>query len=897
MSSFLYSLGRRAFAARKTVVVLWLLLLALTGGAGLAFNNGLDNNVTIPGTESQSALDRLSVTFPQVSGASAQVTAVAPQGMDAHDPSVAGPVHDAVNQLKQNPQVAAAMSPYEKGMGGMVAPNGSAGLITVQFKAPIPLVDQASKDQLAQVTQTLQQHLPPGSQATYGGQLFSQKIPGLSITEGLGLVIAVVVLTITLGSFLAAGMPLAVALTGVGISSALIFLASAFTSVTATAPLLALMLGLAVGIDYALFIISRHQQELAEGQQPHEAAARSVATAGSAVIFAGLTVMIALLGLSVVGIPFLTMMGVAATAAVGVAVLVSVTLVPAMLGFAGRRLIPKKRRGKRSTQRPGLGDRFFGRWVRAATRFPLATVVAVVAVLGVLTVPAAGLRLALPDAGGLPHNDPARVNYDTISEEFGAGFNGPLIVTGSIVTSNDPLGLMNGLKDEVSHLDGVAAVPMATPNPTADTGIMQVIPKGSPDSEQTQHLVQEIRSLHGHFQQKYGVDLKVTGATAVGVDVSQKLGSALLPFGIVVVGLSLILLTMVFRSVLVPLKAALGYLLSIGSSLGIVTLVFQNGYLADWFNLSHVGPVISFMPVVLMGILFGLAMDYEVFLVSRMREEYVRTGDAHGSVRTGFVSSSKVVAAAAVIMLSVFAAFVPEGDANLKPIAFGLAVGVFIDAFVVRMTLVPAVLAMLGDRAWWMPRWLAKSLPAMDIEGEGLQHEIELADWGGNQQIVAEGLHLNDPDTGEPLYRDVTLAVPTGTTHIVRGSKESEVTALLLTLAGRLKPDAGRIKVCGFALPTRAASVRSRVAYVSDPGSLQGILREQPEVLVLDGVHRLAEADRERVRKRIAEHRREHSLTVVAGTTGRDDEVLPPVQGNTDLRDSSGDGRLTGATR
>jgi RND superfamily putative drug exporter len=894
VSSFLYSLGRRAFAARKTVVVLWLLVLALTGGGALAFNGGLSNNVTIPGTESQSALDRLSVTFPQVSGAAAQVVAVAPHGVDVHDPAVAGPVDDAVEQLKAMPQVAAAMSPYDQRLGGLTSHDGTSGLINVQFKVPNTLVSQDSKDQMARITHDLQDRLPPGSQATYGGQLFSQKIPGVSVTEGLGVVVAVVVLTITLGSFLAAGMPLAVALTGVGISTALIFLASAVTEITSTSPLLALMLGLAVGIDYALFIVSRHQQELADGREPQEAAGRSVATAGSAVIFAGITVMIALLGLSVVGIPFLTTMGVAATFAVGIAVLVAVTLVPALLGFARKRLRPR-RRAKRSTK-VGAGDRFFSGWVRAATRFPAATVAAVIALLGALSIPAAGLQLSLPDAGALPEDDPARVNYDTISEHFGPGFNGPLIVTGSIVTSTDPLGLMNGLKDEISRMPGVAAVPMATPNPTADTGILQVIPQGSADSEQTKNLVQELRGRHDYFQHKYGVDLKVTGATAVGVDVSEKLGSALLPFGLVVVGLSLVLLTMVFRSVTVPLKAALGYLLSIGSSLGIVALVFQDGYLADWLGLSHVGPVISFMPVVLMGILFGLAMDYEVFLVSRMREEYARTGDARGSVRTGFVSSSKVVTAAAVIMLSVFAAFVPEGDANLKPIAFGLAVGVFVDAFLVRMTLVPAVMAMLGDRAWWIPRWLAKSLPALDVEGEGLQHEVELASFGGSAQIAGEGLRLDDPSTGRPLYRDVALTVHTGTTHLVRGQRQSQVSALLLTLAGRLKPDSGRLKVCGLVLPTRAAAVRSRAAYVSDPGSLDEVLRERPEVLVLDGLHQLDEDELDAVRRRIAEHRRERSLTVVAGTTGADDEPLAPVQSSTDLRDAAA-GQLTGATR
>ena len=902
VSSFLYSLGRRAFAARKAVLLGWLLVLAVAGGAAGLLNQGLDNSVTIPGTEAQQALDRLSVTFPQTSGASGQIIAVTPQ--DVRDPAVRAEVDRAVAELRAMPGAASIISPYEEDIGGPISADGHAGLIMIQLEGETSTIDQATKDRIAEISRGLQERLPEGAQASYGGPLFAQNFPGLSIIEALGLVVAIVVLMITLGSFLAAGMPLVNALIGVGISMTLIFIATALGPITATTPLLSLMLGLAVGIDYALFIVSRHQQELASGVSAPEAAARANATAGSAVIFAGLTVMIALFGLGVAGIPFLTTMGVSAAVGVGIAVLVSVTLMPALLGFAGDRLRPKPRRKRART---AGGDRFFDGWVRAVTRFPLVTVLVVVGALGIATVPATGLRLALPDAGALPEQDPARVTYDLVSEHFPKGFNGPLIVTGSIVTSTDPLGLMAGLKTEIERLPGVAEVPLATPNPTADTGIVQVIPEGSPDSEQTKQLVDEIRSLRGHFQQTYGIDIAVTGFTAVGIDVSAKLGEALLPFGVVVVGLSLILLTMVFRSVAVPIKATLGYLLSIGASMGIVTLVFQHGWLAEALNVARTGPVISFMPIVLMGVLFGLAMDYEVFLVTRMREEFVHTRDARGAVRTGFVSSAKVVTAAAVIMFAVFVAFVPEGDANLKPIALGLAVGVFVDAFVVRMTLVPAVLALLGDRAWWMPRRLDRALPSFDVEGEKLREELELADWprpGSDEAVACRGLRLDEPSTGEPVYRDVGFLVPRGGVHVVRGAHEPSISALLLTLSGRLKPDAGRLKVLGYVLPARGSAVRSHVAY-ADAGeggadSVRRALAENPAVLVLDRTDRISDpVARRQIRDLLSGPR----PTVVAGTTGLSDvrDVLPATGSPTltELRDeaSATPGVLSGAIR
>lgn len=898
MSSLLYTLGRWAFRARKLVLILWIAVLAVAGGSALLFNQGTDNAFSIPGTESQEALDTLTHTFPQVSGASAQLVVVAPKGDTVDDGAVRSAIDDAVTGLGKIAQVEQAVSPFDENITGAVSDDQRAALISIQFDGAMTDISAATITDVEDVAAQLADDLPAGAQSSLGGELFSNSLPALSVVELVGVVVALVVLVLTFGSFLAAGMPLITALLGVAISMALIFVATIVGPISSTTPMLALMLGLAVGIDYALFIISRHQDQLRTGLDPEESAARATATAGSAVIFAGLTVIIALLGLAVANIPFLTTMGTAAAVGVAIAVLISLTLIPAMLGFAGARLRPKPSRAERrraaAAQTPVAertpvtepvevpttaphANRFFLGWVRGVTRLPIVTIVAVVAVLGALAIPALSLRLALPDAGSLPEGDGARTTYDLVSEHFGEGFNGPLIVTGSIVGSTDPLGLMADLKKEIEDLDGVAAVPLATPNATADTGIIQVIPSGSPDSQQTKDLVAEIRGLHQYFLDEYDIDLQVTGFTAIGIDISDRLGGALLPFGLIVVGLSLILLTMVFRSIWVPIKATLGYLLSVAASFGVVALVFEHGVFAEALHVARTGPVISFMPIILMGVLFGLAMDYEVFLVSRMREDFVHSKLARRSIETGFLGSAKVVTAAAVIMFAVFAAFVPEGDTNIKPIALGLAVGVFVDAFIVRMTLVPAVLALLGERAWYMPKWLDRLLPSFDVEGEGLQHELALREWrdGADVAIAASGLSLGGPDG--TLYTEVETTVPAGGVLTVQGSRPVEVSALLLTLAGRLAPDAGRLKVAGLVLPVRAGAVRSRVAYVRlDHGepveTLTSALSERPAIVVLDGVDTVPDDTTRRdlyerlVAATRAAERASRPLTIVIGT-------------------------------
>ncbi|SDQ10320.1 MMPL family transporter [Leucobacter chromiiresistens] len=842
MSTLLHAIGLWATRARWLVLAMWIAILAVLGIAAGLFSQGANAPITIPGTESQEAIDTLGRTFPEVSGTSATIIVVAPEGARADEPRTRQAVAAAVDELEQLDHVSAVASPFAEQGASDLSDDGRAALLTIQITDSQSDVPEATTDGIIETTERLQDRLPQGTQVSYGGDVFSVSIPGFTATEAIGVLIAFIVLLFTLGSLAAAGMPLVIAIIGVGVTIAGLFVTTAFAEMTSTTPMLALMLGLAVGIDYTLFIVSRHQEQLRSGLGITESIARATATSGSAVVFAGLTVIIALLGLAVAGIPFLTALGVAAAAGVAVAVLIGVTLTPAILAMAGLKILPRRQRAAlaagdaveapasapaRATSR---ADRFFGGWVRAVTAKPVATILAVLVVLGVAAIPMTQLRLALPGAETLEATDPARITYELTGEHFGEGANGPLLLTGSIITSDDPVGLMEDLADEVRGIPGVHDVPLATPNQNADTGIIQVVPEEGPQAESTSELVAELRAHHDAWLDEYGVSLAVTGFTAVGIDVSHLLGEALLPFGVLVVGLSLILLAMVFRSVWVPIKATLGYLLSVGVAFGAVVAVFQWGWFGDALHVHATGPVLSFMPIILMGVLFGLAMDYEVFLVSRIREEYVHGADAQTAIRRGFVGSAKVVTAAALIMFAVFAAFVPEGDPSIKVIALGLAVGVFVDAFIVRMTLVPAVLALLGDRAWSMPRRLSRMLPVFDVEGEGLARELAHAAWPADlpdARVAADALALR-PGAVSP-----TVRVAAGQALVLDPHELADAAPLAEALTGRRPIAGGTAKVAGLLLPERAASLRTRSAWATAE-TLRAALRDRPAVLVLD---------------------------------------------------------------
>ncbi|MFE6620070.1 MMPL family transporter [Streptomyces sp. NPDC057740] len=722
MAVLLHRLGRSAYRHRKLVLGIWLVVLAALITCVGVFGGKLDDRFTVPGTESQRALDTLGKTLPEASGVNAQIVFTAPEGSRVTDARFTAAIAGAEVAAAKAPQVSAVMGPAAT---GAVSADRSTAIMQVQYSVQRAEVRASSLDAIERAAESAEKN---GLKTSVGGSVYGSNGVHIGPSEIIGVAVAVLVLVVTFGSLLAAGMSLLPALLGVAVGLAGLLALAPAVSISSTAVTLALMLGLAVGIDYVLFILSRHRQQLARGTDPQESVALATGTAGSAVVFAGSTVIIALAALSVIGIPFLTVMGLGAAAAVLVAVLAAITLVPALAGFAGTRLTPKpgSKAAQQATDPDGVAGRttLGARWVKFVVAKPLLTVLAVAGLLLALALPAADLRLALPDNASAPVGSTERKAYDTIDDKFGPGFNGPLLV---LTETGDGPGAQAGseVARELRDLKGVKAVLPAVPTRDSTQTVIQVVPESGPDSVRTDRLVRDIRAVAPELRETTGARVSVTGTTAVNIDVSNRLSDSLLPFVAIVIGLSLILLTMVFRSLVVPLKAAVGFLLSVAASLGVVVALFQWGWLAETLGLAHTGPVVSFLPIILIGVLFGLAMDYEVFLVSGMREEWVHTGVARRSVTDGARHSVRVVTAAALIMFTVFAGFFPLDDALIKPIAFALAVGVAIDAFAVRLTLVPAVLALAGRHAWWLPAWLDHALPDLDVEGTRLQQAPE----------------------------------------------------------------------------------------------------------------------------------------------------------------------------
>jgi RND superfamily putative drug exporter len=824
MSSFLFRLGRAVSRRSRRVVALWLLVLVGVGAVAGLLGGQLRDDLSIPGTESQAGLDVLDTRFPELTGTLGQVVFGAPEGQRVAD--FRAVIDRRVKAIEDVDHVRFASHPFDKTQRELsISQDGRYALVQVQLDLPLEKVTPEVRDEIGEAARGSDPASAEAPSVALGGQMFTTTSTPVSATEAVGLVVAMVVLLMTLGSFVAAGVPLLTAILGVGITMSGVLVLARFFAINSSTPSLAIMIGLAVGIDYALFIAARHRSQLAEGMEVEESVARSVATAGSAVIFAGATVIVALCGLVVARIPFLTVMGFAGATAVFVAVLIAVTLVPAALSMAGERLRPPARRRRRTlaariTRRPDtsttedrrtLGDR----WVSLVTARPVVTLGVVLAGLVMLALPAKDLALGLPDVGSHEKGSTERTTYDLVSKEYGAGFNGPLLVVVDIIRTTDPVGVMKKIGQDVEDVEGVDAVALTTPNRKADLGIVQVIPEHGQTDPRTADLVRDLRAAGPGLEKKYDVsDLMVTGQTAVTIDVSDRLAGALLPFGLVVVGFSLLLLMLVFRSIWVPVKATLGYLFSVAASFGAVVLVFQEGHLAELLNVEKEGPVLSFLPIILMGVLFGLAMDYEVFLVARMREDWVHHRDSAGAIRRGFVASARVVTAAAVIMVAVFASFVPHGDASVKPMAFGLAVGVLVDAFVVRMTLVPAVLALLGERAWWLPRWLEERLPVLDIEGEGLAAHLEHEQWSaehGPALVRVESLRVLDPASGVALVDGLDVVVAPGQVTVLTGTV-AQRRAALAVVGGRLRPSEGRVVVLDRMVPEESAWVRSHVA-------------------------------------------------------------------------------------
>ncbi len=826
MSLFLYRLGRIVARHRGLVVGLWVLALVGLGGGSAMLGDKYDDSFSIPGTDSQEGQDLLAERFG-LTGASGQVLFSARSGKitdQANAAEVASLVKaiDAVDGVSINDPLSAATPTLNTG--------STATLAQISFADQVPTEDTLD-EVLAAGTTGPQDPVT----ASIGGDAYKSSADPSKVPEMLGLLVSFLILVLTFRSLVAAGMPILTALVGVGVTITSVIVVSNLVTVSSTAPTLAEMLGLAVGIDYALFILSRHRARLAEGLDVVESMSRALATAGSAVVFAGTTVIIALAGLSVANIPVLTVMGLGAAFSVTVAVSVALTLLPAIALLLGERLRPKPRKARRDRRvatadveatAPSLRPTVAVKWVAAATRHPVLTVVAVVALLGLATVPAFDMKLGLPDNSTAPTDTPQRQTYDAITATFGEGYNAPLIVTADIITSTSPQDTVSQLADGIRKLPGVVAVPQETPDEGADTGLVQVIPAGGQNSTATSDLVRELRAQTPALEEEYGVStILVTGQTAANIDASDRLGEALLPFAAIVIGLSLILLTIVFRSIAVPIKATLGYLLSVGAALGAVVVVFQWGWADAIVPGLADAPIVSFLPIFVMGVLFGLAMDYEMFLVSAMREHYVVSGVPREAVKEGFRASARVVTAAALIMTSVFIAFVPGGSSTIQQIAFGLAVGVSVDAFLVRMTLVPAVLVLLDHRAWWLSETLQR-LPEVDVEGAALHRKIAFEGYQashGQTTLLAQDLVVRDGAAPAEVS-----AVAGEVTHVAVPDAD-DARALARVLSARRTPSSGELVVDGLLVPEQREAVVRRTALLelTSPDRSEGSVEDR----------------------------------------------------------------------
>ncbi|MEV7739337.1 MMPL family transporter [Streptomyces sp. NPDC088921] len=721
MATFLYKLGRLAFRRRHFVALMWVALLTLAGvGAATAPAAGT-TSFSIPGTEAQKAFDLLEQRFPGASadGATGRMVFKAPEGEKMTDAAHKATVAKTVKELGDGSEVVSVTDPFTT---NAVSKDGTVAYLSVKYDAPAVGLKDATKDALETAGDEAR---ATGLTVDVGGDALQAQPDAGGVGEAIGLAIAAVVLVITLGSMIAAGLPLLTAIIGVAIGVSTITALAKALDLGSTTSTLAAMIGLAVGIDYALFIVSRYRAELAEGRDREEAVGRATGTAGSAVVFAGLTVVIALAGLAVVNVPMLTKMGLAAAGTVVIAVLIALTMIPALLGYAGRKIRPAGEKRKKTTgtalAKPNLGTR----WASFVIRRPAAVLLLGVVGLGAVALPVSQLELGLPDDGSQPTSTTQRRAYDLLSEGFGPGFNGPLMIVVDAKDSDDPKAAATTVTDGIKGLKDVVTVTPATFNKAGDTATITVVPDSKPSSTRTEDLVHAIRDQGSDVRSDTGADVLVTGTTAMNIDFSQKLSDALIPYLALVVGLAFLLLIVVFRSILVPLKAALGFLLSVLAALGAVVAVFQWGWLGGVLGVEETGPIMSMMPIFMVGVVFGLAMDYEVFLVTRMREAYVHGESPSQAIVTGFKHSARVVVAAAVIMMAVFGGFISSGESMIKMIGFGLAIAVFFDAFVVRMAIVPAVLALLGRRAWWLPKWLDRALPNVDVEGEGLRTRAE----------------------------------------------------------------------------------------------------------------------------------------------------------------------------
>lgn len=708
MANFLKKLGLFSFRHKWLVISAWLVLVSGVLGLMVTFQQPASENISIPGTEAQTTIEKAEELFPNAGGGTGRIVFEVPAGKTIDN------YKEAINQTLAD---AAKAKDVERVISPFIfeeAVSEDRRIAFAQLQLSVSrnnVTDQTAEE----VASSLQIARDGGITAEAGGDIV-RVAPSeiLGIGEIIGVLVAAIVLIVMFKTVFAAGLPLVVAIfaliTGVGA----VFALSGVVEINATTPVLAVMLGLAVGIDYSLFILSRYKNYILEGDDYKTAIASAVGTAGNAVLFAALTVVIALSALSIIQIPLLTNMGLAAAGTVAIAAIAALTLLPALAGLIGGRILSKKQRATHhvSKKHHELHVNHSSVWYKVGSFIshkPLPIIAVTVVLLAGLSYPLTDLRLGLPTDEFAASDTTQKKAYDILSRGFGAGFNGPLIV----LAENMNTSTAQQIATELSTQPGVARAFPASVTPSGKEALIQVLPTTGPSDEATIELIKKLRSENGVLNDS-GVQLSVTGTTAIQADIDQKMLEALPPYLGITVGLSFLILMVAFRSILIPLKATVGFILSVGAMFGALVMTFQWGA----FGLFEPAPIISFLPIIGLGILFGLAMDYEFFMNSSIRESYVRSKNAKQSIKDGFSLGAKVVTAAAIIMVSVFGGFMFSSDDIIKQVGFGLAFGILIDAFLVRMLMGPAILSLLGHKAWYMPKWLGKIIPRISIEGK-----------------------------------------------------------------------------------------------------------------------------------------------------------------------------------
>jgi len=710
------ALARWCFRHRVAVLSLWLLALVVVGGASIASKPAFSNKFQQPDTPSARALSILERDFPTQSGDTDQIVLEAKRGT-----LTSGPAADLAKAMLAKvaalPSVVSVVSPYSPAGAGQVSPSHTIAFATVHFDAQ---AQDLPKADVLRVVDTAQAVRGPLLQVGLDGLAVENvQSQGSSLSTGVGAAFALVILFLVFGALLAAVIPLATALIAIGIGYSLTGLLTHVFAIASFAPVLGVLIGLGVGVDYALFIITRHRAGLRAGRSPEDAAANAVNTAGRAVFFAGLTVCIALLGQFALGVSFLYGVAISATATVALTMLAALTLLPALLGFFGQRVLGRRERKRIADdgfRSENVTEGFWYRWARGVERQPALRAAASLLVVVVVALPVVTLRLGITDAGSDPPGSTTRIGYDILAKGFGPGFSGPFELVSEIHTPAERAAFA-GVVDATAHTGDVAAVTPPRFSPSGDAAVAVLYPASSPQSVASGDLLTRLRhTVIPRAERGSGLDVLVGGTTAGSADFARVLAGKLPQFIAVVVVLAFILLMLVFRSLLIPLIASVMNLLSVGAALGLMNAIFTWGWGSSVLGFPGPTPVEVFVPVILFSVLFGLSMDYEVFLVSRMHEEWVQRADNSRAVTVGQAETGRVITAAALIMVLVFVSFLLGDNIIIQQFGIGLAGAILIDAFVVRTVLVPSLMHLFGRANWWLPSWLDRRLPHLAID-------------------------------------------------------------------------------------------------------------------------------------------------------------------------------------